>query len=77
MSTGQARWSDEMATEKRKSLESRLEELGIDRIACIIENLEDALLSFEQDLPTMSRIGWQRLDRIKKLVTQLTKLESN
>jgi hypothetical protein len=72
MSSGQKSCAEDDADEYLKEHAKRLEELGTQKIAQIVEDLGDEFQRLERlELGTMTRTGWYRVDRIKELIFKL------
>jgi hypothetical protein len=72
MSSGQKSCAEDDADEYLKEHVKRLEELGAEKIALIIEDLGNQFQCLERlELGSMTRTGWYRVDRIKELIFKL------
>ena len=71
MSTGQAACEDDRRTEAYRAHRHRLETLGFGKIAEIADELEQTLRRLEEDLVSLPRSGWARMDRLKELARRL------
>jgi hypothetical protein len=71
MSDGQKAHADDMREEAFNDHVHRLQKLGFQQIATTSEDLIEALSRFENDVPSLSRTCWMRLDKIKELASKL------
>lgn len=71
MSSGQARYEEDIRQEANEEHIKRLAEVGYAKIANITDELYDAITSIEYNISSLPRAGWNKLDRIKKLIVSL------
>lgn len=72
MSSGQKAWAEEIEQARHEGHVARLEALGFEGIAKRIDSLSNMIMQFERANPVQSRQGWQIVDGIKKICTDLS-----